>query len=78
MWRVIRRSVARAVLRQELWNGNRERARDWLSPEHPIRWAWSQAEPRRRRTGALVARFPDVTVVRLRTARQTRRWLAEA
>lgn len=78
MWRVIRRSVARCVLRRELWNGNREHLREWLRPSHPIRWAWSQAEPRRRKVADLAARFPGVTVVRLRTAREERRWLADA
>lgn len=78
MWRVIRRSVARCVLRRALWNGNREHLREWLRPSHPIRWAWSQAEPRRRKTVGLAARFPGVTVVRLRTAREERRWLADA
>ena len=77
MSRVIRRSVSRAITRRELWNGNRESVRDWLSPDHPIRWAWSRIESRRHRTGDLAARFPDVTVVRLRTAREVRRWFAE-
>ncbi|GLY76927.1 hypothetical protein [Actinoallomurus iriomotensis] len=78
MWRVVRRSVARAVTRRELWNGNRESARDWLRPSHPIRWAWSQAASRREATAARAARFPGVTVVRLRTARQARHWLRQA
>lgn len=77
MWRVIRRSVSRLVTRRELWNGNREYLRDWLTPDHPIRWAWSQAGLRSRKTAERVARFPGVTVVRLRTAAQVRRWLAE-
>jgi adenylate kinase family enzyme len=42
MQQVIRRSVARAVTRRELWNGNREDAREWIKADHPIRWAWSQ------------------------------------
>jgi adenylate kinase family enzyme len=78
MWRVIRRSVSRAITRRELWNGNRESVRDWLSPEHPIRWAWTHAARRSRETAEREARFPGVTVVRLRTAREARRWLAEA
>jgi len=41
MARVIRRSLRRAVLRTELWAGNRERWRHMLRPSHPIRWAWS-------------------------------------
>jgi hypothetical protein len=28
-----------ATTRRELWNGNRETFRDWLDPDHPIRWA---------------------------------------
>jgi adenylate kinase family enzyme len=47
MHRVIRRSLARAVLRTELWAGNRERWLHMLRPSHPIRWAWS-SWPRRR------------------------------
>lgn len=43
MRRVIWRSLVRAIGRKELWpgTGNREEWRMWLSPEHPIRWAWS-------------------------------------
>ena len=43
MPRVIRRSIARAVDRTELWpgTGNREDWRMWFSKEHPIRWAWA-------------------------------------
>ena len=42
MPQVIWRSVSRAVAGRELWagTGNRERPRDWLKKEHPIRWAW--------------------------------------
>lgn len=40
MAQVIRRSFLRAVTRQELWHGNRERISKWVDPGHPIRWAW--------------------------------------
>src|SRR5437899_1622838 len=50
MARVISRSLFRAVLRIELWAGNRERWRHMLRPSHPIRWAWSSWERRRRET----------------------------
>jgi adenylate kinase family enzyme len=78
MVRVIRRSAARAVLRRELWNGNRERLRDWLDPQHPIRWAWSQHGRRRRELEARVAdpRFAGLRIVRLRRAGDAGRWLA--
>jgi adenylate kinase family enzyme len=77
MWRVVRRSVFRVLMRQELWNGNRENARDLLRSDHPIRWAWSQDRRRRAETAERALRHPAVTVIRLSTARQARRWLAE-
>ena len=39
MARVISRTLFRAVLRTELWAGNRERWRHMLRPNHPIRCA---------------------------------------
>lgn len=48
MWRVIRRTLVRAVCRTELWSGNVELWRHLVRPSHPIRWAWSTW--RRRRT----------------------------
>ena len=50
MARVISRSFFRAVLRTELWAGNRERWGHMLHPSHPIRWAWSTWHRRRRET----------------------------
>lgn len=41
MAQVIWRSFSRAITGQELWNGNRERLRNWLDPDHPIRWAYA-------------------------------------
>ena len=58
MWRVLRRSLARVVLRRELWNGNRETWRDWLDPAHPIRWAWTSHPVRRTEYEALSAGDP--------------------
>lgn len=48
MPRVLRRSLRRTVTREELFGGNRETWRDWLSREHPAWWAWSQFTTRRR------------------------------
>jgi adenylate kinase family enzyme len=48
MYRVIRRSLVRALLRTEMWAGNRERWLHMLRPSHPIRWAWSTWRGRRR------------------------------
>jgi adenylate kinase family enzyme len=49
MRQVIWRSLVRAVDRRELWpgTGNREDVRNWLSKEHPIRWAWDTFHRRR-------------------------------
>jgi adenylate kinase family enzyme len=56
MARVISRTLFRAVLRIELWAGNRERWRHMLRPGHPIRWAWSTWERCRRETAVRLAR----------------------
>jgi adenylate kinase family enzyme len=75
MSRVVRRSLARVLTRRELWNGNRETWRALLfDPGHPVRWAWTQHGRRRRDTAARIARHPHLTVVRLATAGQVRRW----
>ncbi len=76
MSRVLRRSFARATYDRSLWNGNREGFRDWLDPEHPIRWAWVQHEPRRASIQARLAdpRWTGLHVVRLTSSRSARRW----
>lgn len=68
MARVIRRSLLRAVLRTELWAGNRERWGHMLRPSHPIRWAWSTWERRRRETEERLAQpeYAQLEVLRLR------------
>ena len=79
MARVLRRSFARATYERELWNGNREGFRDWVDPEHPIRWAWSQHAPRRAQIEARLAAghvADRPTVVRLGSPAAARRWLA--
>ncbi|XVQ11314.1 hypothetical protein ACQP1W_01700 [Spirillospora sp. CA-255316] len=75
MFRVVRRSLSRAVTRRELWNGNRESFRGWLRSDHPVRWAWSQHMVKRRRTGERLRRHPHLTVVHLTSARAVRAWL---
>ena len=77
MARLVRRTVARSVLRRELWNGNRERPSSWLrwDPEQNIlRWGWTMQPVQRRR---LTVRMAEAQVpwVRLRSARQARHWL---
>ncbi|MEU6998808.1 hypothetical protein [Nonomuraea sp. NPDC046570] len=76
MWRVVWRSIVRAVTRRELWNGNRESFRDWLDAGHPIRWSWSQYDRKRHETADRIARHPGLRVVRLRSPREVRQWTA--
>jgi adenylate kinase family enzyme len=75
MFRVIRRSMSRALTRRVLWNGNRESFRAWLDPEHPIRWAWSRHAVKQRRIHDRLREHPRLTVVRLTSARAARKWL---
>lgn len=74
MQRVVRRSLVRASTRRELWNGNREGFRDWVDPEHPIRWSWAQYDRDREETAERVGRHPRLTVIRLQSAAAARRW----
>jgi adenylate kinase family enzyme len=71
MYRVIKRSVARAFDQTELWAGNREDWRRWWRPSHPIRWAWSTWRERRSRFEELLnsEQCRHLTVLRLQTPR---------
>jgi adenylate kinase family enzyme len=69
MVRVVRRSVARAVTQEELWNGNREDWRTWTHASHPIRWTWARFPERRATYPRLLVGFPDLDVFRLRRPR---------
>jgi adenylate kinase family enzyme len=78
MARVVRRTLARGLSRRELWHGNREDLRNLLrrDPEQNIvLWAWTSFA--RTREGYLrEAAAGAVPVVRLRSPRAARRWLA--
>ena len=69
MTRVISRTLFRAVLRTELWAGNRERWRHMLRPSHPIRWAWNTWERRRCETAERLAQRECAHLVVLRLRR---------
>ncbi|WP_033441484.1 hypothetical protein [Saccharothrix sp. NRRL B-16314] len=74
--RLVRRSTARIVRRSELWNGNRETLNALFGPDSLLTWAY-HAHRRHR------AEYPDrlerngVPWVRLRSAAEVGRWLAE-
>jgi adenylate kinase family enzyme len=75
MHRVLRRSFRRAALREPIFNGNTEGFRDWLDPEHPIRWAWSTHARLRPKVLAAIQERPDLTVIRLSSPAAVRSWL---
>lgn len=78
MARVVRRTVGRGLLRRELWHGNRESLRNLARrdpEENIVLWAWTSFA-RTREAYAAEAATGRVPVVRLRTPRAARRWLA--
>ena len=79
MYRVIRRSLVRALLRTEMWAGNRERWLHMLRPSHPIRWAWSTWRRRRREFGERLGQsdYAHLIVLRLRRPREAERLLCQ-
>ncbi|WP_112235631.1 AAA family ATPase [Kocuria sp. BT304] len=78
--RVVRRTVRRSLCREVLWNGNREAPlRSILTdPEHIIRWAFVTRHAYRERIPAVERTHPALRVVRLRTPREARAWVAAA
>ena len=77
MYRVVKRTIRRAVTRETLWAGNVEPP-PWTvfrDHEHIVRWAWST----RHRVGTdarrLLADCSPVQVVRLRWPHQVWEWL---
>jgi len=58
MFRVVRRTLKRAITREELWNGNREPLTNfykWDPEENIIRWAWVQFHQYRKQNLAAMA-----------------------
>jgi len=72
--RLLLRTLRRVMLREELWNGNRETLRGVLwDRDALIPFAWRHFPDRRRRYPVELAPYP---VVRLRTTREVQRFLA--
>ncbi|MEU8760131.1 AAA family ATPase [Streptomyces sp. NPDC048659] len=76
--RVLRRSLRRSATREVLFGGNRETWAGWLSPEHPVRWAWSQHAERRREIGRRThdERFAPLRVLHFAEPGAATAWLA--
>lgn len=74
-WRLLRRTVRRVLTRAPLWNGNRETLRAQLSRDSILVWFFRTHWRRRRETPPLIAAFPHLQVVRLRSPREAQAWL---
>lgn len=77
MARLVRRTLSRRLLRQELWNGNEEPPlRTFFTDEdHIIRWGWRTRNKLKRVIPTLDDRCPSFTTVRLSHPREARRCL---
>ena len=83
MRQVVWRTLRRAVTRQELWNGNREPLRNfltWVPEESIISWAWHNHGKYRDRYGAAAAdpAYGHLTFIRLTSRGAITRFLSEA
>jgi adenylate kinase family enzyme len=84
MRQVVWRTLRRAVTRQDLWNGNRESLRNFLTwdpQESIISWAWHNHAKYRDRYAAAAAADPanaHLTFIRLTSRRAITRFLTEA
>jgi adenylate kinase family enzyme len=78
MHRLVRRTIVRRVRRTELWNGNVEPPlwTVFTDREHLVRWAWHAHRRTAAHVNDLLARRPDLPVVRLRSGADVARWLA--
>jgi adenylate kinase family enzyme len=77
LWRLTRRTFGRWWRREELWNGNRETLRNhFLSKDSLYLWALTTHRRHRRQYPHEFAAVGASNVVRLRSPRDLRRWLA--
>lgn len=79
MRQVTLRTLRRRLLRERLWPASNVEPplhTFFADPEHIVRWAWNTHDRTTPRVAAARARRPDLPVVRLRSHREVRTWLA--
>lgn len=78
MSRLVRRTVSRAIHREELWNGNHEPPLHtfFTNPDHVIRWGYRHRNELRELIPALPAEYPNLRIVHLRSTHDANRYLA--
>jgi adenylate kinase family enzyme len=70
------RSVRRLVLREELWNGNREQFRMLFVQPNLFRWAWDKHFADRTFVPQWVGAHQNARLIRLRSRREVKRFLS--
>lgn len=75
--RVVRRTVRRRVMREQLWNGNVEGPlhRVFVDRDHIVRWAIRTRRKLRTRIPETAQRYPHLTIIRLRNNRDVEDFL---
>jgi adenylate kinase family enzyme len=76
LWRLLKRSVIRAVDRRPVCNGNKESFRQLLSSDSLMVWHFRSFRHKRDRLRQWAADESGPAVVLLRSPRATRRWLS--
>lgn len=78
MGRVVRRTLRRVVLQEELWNGNRETWQTTFSRDSIILWVLTTYHKRRKEYPMLLTQseYTHLEVVHLRSPKVTGAWLA--
>jgi adenylate kinase family enzyme len=77
-WRVLRRSLRRALTREVLWGTNRESVRGLFANDSLLWWVLTTYHRRRRTYAAMPgqAEYAHLCFVRLCSPQETERWLA--
>jgi adenylate kinase family enzyme len=73
--RGLRRTIARTITREELWNGNREQIRHMFSRYWIPWWILGNHRRHRREVPQRVARQPHLELVHLRSDEEIEAWL---
>lgn len=79
LWRLLRRSVRRAISQEELWNGNRETFRGQFLSRDSLLLMLFPSRAQQRKTYPRILQQPEYShlrVLRFRRSREVERWLA--
>ena len=77
-WRLLRRSVLRAIDKNPICNGNIESWKQFFSKDSIMLWFFKSYRKRRREYGAIFAaagNSPNITYIRLRSPKAAADWL---